>query len=172
MTGSKDDVGGEEGALEKLPIKTRKSFASHLSCKNESQNKTERLPLEFRLGQIGRAGIAGLILLGSTVVLSAQSEHSSPATTPALTEQQRAGRILFMQNCAFCHLPYRTEDKTGKETASIGPNLKGLLQKDKPLPDAAIRTFITKGVPQKMPAFQYGLDQREVHLIIEYLKVY
>ena len=98
--------------------------------------------------------------------------QQSVSSAPALTEKQRTGRILFMQNCAFCHLPYRTEDKTGKETASIAPSLKGLLQKDKPLPDAAIRTFIAKGVPRKMPAFQYGLDPKEVDLIIEYLKVY
>lgn len=77
-----------------------------------------------------------------------------------------------MQNCAFCHLPYRTEDKTGKETASIGPNLKGLLQKEKPLPEATIRGFISKGIPQKMPAFQYGLDAKEIDLIIQFLKVY
>ena len=113
-------------------------------------------------------------LAGALLFSLAQPARSQQAASPApaLTEQQRAGRILFMQNCAFCHLPYRTEDKTGKETASIGPNLKGLLQKDKPLSDAAIRTFITKGVPQKMPAFQYGLDPKEVDLVIAYLKVY
>jgi len=114
-----------------------------------------------------------LILLGSASFLTAQSEqHSASPTTPALTEQQRAGRILFMQNCAFCHLTYKTEDKTGKATASVGPNLKGLLQKDKPLSGAALRALISKGIPQKMPAFQYGLDAKEIELIIQYLKIY
>jgi mono/diheme cytochrome c family protein len=120
------------------------------------------------------AGKLLLALAGGLLFSLAQPARSqqSASPAPALTEKQRAGRILFMQNCAFCHLPYRTEDKTGKAIDSIGPNLKGLLQKDKPLPDAAIRTFITKGVPQKMPAFQYGLDPKEVDTIIEYLKVY
>lgn len=129
----------------------------------KNQSSKTKLSVKFLFG------LAGALLF--SLAQPARSQQSA-APAPALTEQQRAGRILFMQNCAFCHLPYKTEDKTGKATASIGPNLMGLSHKDKPLPDAAIRTFITKGVAQKMPAFQYGLDPKEVDLIIEYLKVY
>ena len=114
-----------------------------------------------------------ILLLTCVVAVVATLIHAQEPSsgTPPLNERQRSGRILFMQNCAFCHLPYRTEDKTGKAMASIGPNLKGLLQRDNPLPDAAVRTLIAKGVPRKMPAFQYDLNPKEIDLVIAYLKV-
>ena len=112
-----------------------------------------------------------LMLLGSGLVyvvalwpLSQQS--SSPST---LSEQQGAGRRLFMQNCSFCHLP-KGNPKSPVKTTTIGPVLDGLFRGEKPRSEEAVRAFIQYGVPQKMPGFQYGLESKEIDQIIAYLK--
>ena len=118
---------------------------------------------------------AGGLLLAIGIVfpavLPAQSTpSSSTAPSPALNEQQRAGRRLFMQNCSFCHLPRGNPKSTGEGKTSYGPLLTGLFRRDKPMPEQAARVFIQQGVPQKMPGFQYGLEPGEIESIIAYLK--
>src|SRR5438309_264818 len=116
--------------------------------------------------------VSCLLLLGGAIgfpiALSAQ-QPSSSAGAPALNEQQRTGKGLFLQNCALCHLPEKKNPKsTTEEGTSIGPKLNGLLSGAKPLPDAAVRTFIMQGVKDKMPSFQYGLEPKEIDAIIAY----
>src|SRR5438105_977896 len=101
---------------------------------------------------------------------AAQSQQAASGPVFALNEQQRLGRILFMQNCAICHLPYKGEDKSGQESATVGPVLKSLFRREKPLSEQTVRTLILRGVSKKMPAFQYGLDTKEIDQIVEYLK--
>jgi mono/diheme cytochrome c family protein len=139
---------------------------------------TTTMTLANRYSSAMRSGLWSLVLSFVYAAGFAASSHSQQSSAPApdspatLNVQQRAGRILFMQNCAFCHLPYRTEDKTGKSTASIGPKLKGLMQGEKPLSEDAVRKMVENGIPQKMPAFRYGLAAKEIEQIMAYLKVY
>jgi mono/diheme cytochrome c family protein len=99
-----------------------------------------------------------------------QAKQETP-TKPALTEQQRVGKGLFSQNCSLCHSPTKKNEKSvTEEGTTIGPRLNGLFSGPKALPDAVAKTFIQRGVPEKMPGFQYGLDAKEIDAIIAYLK--
>lgn len=114
--------------------------------------------------------IACLLLLGSGMampwVLSGQSQQSS-SSAPAL--DPNLGRRSFMQNCSFCHLPRGNPKNPAKKT-SIGPLLTGRFRGEKALSEQAVREFILRGVPEKMPGFQYGLEVKEVDALIAYLK--
>jgi mono/diheme cytochrome c family protein len=119
---------------------------------------------------------AGMILLGLGILLpawlAAQSPKSStPNSAPALTEQQKMGEGLFLNNCSLCHLPHKEGNpKSTQEGNSYGPSLKGLFRGAKPvLNDQVARQFVMKGT-QKMPGFQYSLEPKEIDSIIAYLK--
>ncbi len=104
-------------------------------------------------------------------VLSAQSRQpSSSAPAPALNEQQRAGKILFLQNCSFCHSPKNQNPKSTAEGKTIGPLLKGIFAGQNAKSEQTVRTVVLKGVQQKMPGFQYGLEPKEIDSILAYLK--
>ena len=113
-----------------------------------------------------------LIASGGLILPFTLAAQSPPAeSTSALTEQQRVGKGLFLQNCALCHLPNKRNPKdTKEEGTSIGPRLNELISGPKPLADAVVRTFIEKGVEGKMPGFQYGLESKEITAIMAYLK--
>ena len=101
------------------------------------------------------------------------AQIKSPLSPPpsSLTEQQRSGKVLFLQNCALCHLPrMRFNVKGTEQYPGIAPSLNGRFRGEKPLTDAVARTLIQRGVPDKMPSFQYGLDPKEIDAIIAYLK--
>ena len=122
------------------------------------------------------AKLAGIILLGLGTIystsLAAQTPKSpSPNSAPALTEQQKVGEGLFVNNCSLCHLPHKEGNpKSTEEGTSYGPSLKGLFRGAKPvLNDQVARQFIMKGT-QKMPGFQYSLDPKEIDSIIAYIK--
>jgi mono/diheme cytochrome c family protein len=122
-----------------------------------------------------RAKIVSWMLLGSWTVfalsLPAQSKpSSSSAASSALSEDQEAGKALFMQNCSLCHLPHKENSKSATEGFAIGTVLKGLFRGEKPRSEQTVRTFIMRGVPQKMPGFQYSLERKEIDNIISYLK--
>ena len=116
---------------------------------------------------------ACLLILGGGVVLpavlSAQSRQSAPSKVASdLTEEQRRGRVLFFQNCAFCHWAPK-EPKRNTEGKTIGPVLSGLFRKAEPPREEAVREFIRQGT-KKMPGFQYGLNRQEIDDIIAYIK--
>ena len=122
------------------------------------------------------AKLAGTILLGLGISfpasLAAQSpKSSSPASAPALTEQQKLGEGLFLDNCSLCHLPHKEGNpKSTEPGTSYGPSLKGLFRGAKPvLNDPVARQFIMK-CTQKMPGFQYSLEPKEIDSIIAYIK--
>ena len=109
--------------------------------------------------------------IAASVSLQAQSRQDSSAPAAAMTEQQRAGQGLFLQNCSLCHLPTKKNPKSTKEEGTtIGPRLNGILNGPKPRPEAVVRTFIQKGVQGKMPGFQYALTTNEIDDILAYLK--
>lgn len=108
----------------------------------------------------------------SPMTLSAQSNQSS-STAPgsALSEPQRTGKRLFLQNCALCHVPEPKNTKDPKDQGTaIGPRLDALFSGATPRPEAVVRIFIQQGVAGKMPGFQYGLEPKEIDAIIAYLK--
>ena len=115
--------------------------------------------------------IALAALLTGPVVLPAQPQQSaaSPAE-PVFNEQQRSGKIVFLQNCAFCHGPRNQSLKSTLPGKTIGPLLNGLLTGPNAKSEQIVRTFILKGVQQKMPGFQYALEPKEVDNLIAYLK--
>jgi mono/diheme cytochrome c family protein len=117
-------------------------------------------------------GIAlGLLiaLLGCLSFISpAQAQQTS--TTP-LNEQQTAGKRLFNQNCALCHLPEPENSKNpNDEGATIGPRLEGVFRAPRSRPEALVKTFIQQGVEGKMPGFRYALEPTEIDAVIAYLK--
>jgi mono/diheme cytochrome c family protein len=115
-------------------------------------------------------GLFGSVLLVSTLPARAQ-QPSGAKPAPSLTQQQREGENLFLQNCSLCHMPHKEGNpKTSEEGTSYGPSFKGLFKGPKPvLNDQIARQFITKGT-QKMPGFQYSLEPKEIDNIIAYLK--
>ena len=122
-------------------------------------------------------GVLAVTLLALAVPLKlAPQSNFSPPSLPSvpsagLNKQQKAGRAIFIKNCSICHLPYKTEDKTGKETATVGPVLNGLFRGERPKSAIAVRSLIVRGVPQKMPSFQYDLEPKEIDDLIAYLKI-
>ncbi len=116
-----------------------------------------------------RSVFLSLLILVTTVPLA----WTGPSATEgaALNEEQRTGRRLFAQNCGLCHSPVKKNNKNpSDEGTTIGPRLNGLFSGPKALTDAVAKTFIEKGVPNKMPGFQYSLEPKEVDAILAYLK--
>jgi mono/diheme cytochrome c family protein len=123
------------------------------------------------------------------IAATAQSRQASAKSAHTLNEQQFAGRGLFLQNCALCHLPEKWDQPNAfvfyggasraaseynpKSTAvgpSVGPDLKGLFRGENAMPEQAVRGIIMRGFPNQMPGFRYGLEPKEIDSIIAYLK--
>jgi mono/diheme cytochrome c family protein len=90
------------------------------------------------------------------LVVHGQGAGSSP------TEKQQLGRRVFEQRCAVCHT--RPTLVTKKPW---GPTLSRDIVEGN---EDFVRETILKGRTGRMPGFQYGLDQKEVDAIIEYLE--
>ena len=132
---------------------------------------TRSLQLSLYIKSFLQRWIALAALMAVPAVVPAQPQQSpaSPAE-PVLTEQQRAGKIVFLQNCTFCHGPKKQSLKSTVEGKTIGPLLNGLLTGPNAKSEQIVRTFILKGVQQKMPGFQYALEPKEIDNLIAYLK--
>lgn len=100
--------------------------------------------------------------------LRGQGEESSGSTStipaPGLNDQEKRGENLFLQNCPLCHIFSNQKKRLGIPT----PQLKGLFKN--PTSEEAVRRVILRGVPGRMPGFQYDLDPKEIDSIIAYLK--
>ena len=126
------------------------------------------------LKQRGRRKILLLCLMalgggaGLPLVSLAQPQQSSPLGS--LSERQKMGRRLFMQNCSFCHLARNENPKNAAGATALGGDLKGLFKEQSAAQQEAVRTLIERGIPKKMPGFQYGLKPAEIETIIQYLK--
>ena len=94
----------------------------------------------------------------------AATSPKSAAPRPALNDQQKSGEAWFVQNCTLCHMP--TNQK--KRLKIVAPPLEGMFGED--ADSGALRQFIQNGVPGKMPAFRFGLDEKQIDDIIAYLK--
>lgn len=94
----------------------------------------------------------------------------SSSAVSSLNEQQRMGRIAYLQNCSFCHYPKNQNPKSTAPGKTIGPALDALFHRDKPPSEQTVRTVILSGVAQKMPSFRYTLTPEELDSVISYLK--
>lgn len=94
----------------------------------------------------------------------AASAPKSAAPRPALNDQQKSGEAWFVQNCTLCHMP--TNQK--KRLKIQAPPLEGMFGAD--ADSDVLRQFIQNGIPGKMPAFRFGLDQKQIDDIVAYLK--
>jgi mono/diheme cytochrome c family protein len=92
--------------------------------------------------------------------LSAQQPVRSAATPTAI----ESGKKLFVQRCSVCHLPPLGPG----QPQSIARSLTDLIKS--PETEASARQIILRGIPSRMPAFQYGLTSVEVDSIVAYLR--
>ena len=119
-----------------------------------------------------------LLPLASAVMLPialAGQAQQSPAKAPAapppmLNEQQRMGDALFHQYCPLCHVPNRRVGKDpDSESVPRVSSLDGRLREGR-LSEADARATIQKGIPKRMPGFQYSLGSKELDDLMAYLK--
>jgi mono/diheme cytochrome c family protein len=115
------------------------------------------------------------------VELAAETPQSSSAKSlPRLDKEQFEGEALYLRNCAYCHSVHKTisqsdlkpDDPLNAKSAEpgifIGVDLKSLMHQSQPA-DQVLQVMIQKGVPLKMPGFQYELEPAEIDSIIAYL---
>ena len=96
-------------------------------------------------------------------VLSLGASAQQPARPSATPTALETGKKLFVQRCSVCHLP-----PLGPGTpASYARSLTGYVKS--PQTEATARAIILKGIPQRMPGFQYGLEASEIDQIVAYL---
>jgi mono/diheme cytochrome c family protein len=126
---------------------------------------------------IYRYGAPCVVLLVCGIVFSAplkaqQYEYWKQSSSDTLTEQQKAGELLFQLNCPFCHEPVRRnrKDPNSKLTARV-KLLDHLFSGANPRTEDYVRQTILHGVPQRMPSFQYILEPKELDDLIAFLKV-
>jgi mono/diheme cytochrome c family protein len=80
------------------------------------------------------------------------------------TADSGAGKKLFVQRCSVCHLPALGPG----QPRPVARALNGLVKS--PETEAAARVIIQRGIPQRMPGFQYGLDAAEIDRLVAYLR--
>jgi mono/diheme cytochrome c family protein len=116
-----------------------------------------------------------LLFAGHTSAQIAESSKKVNARVPApsatdivplpsiksLTPSQAAGKKLFVQRCAVCHLPALPS------YTPYGPLLSGDLIMS--LGDAVAREQIMRG-SVRMPGYQYTLSSAEIDQVVGYLK--
>jgi mono/diheme cytochrome c family protein len=98
------------------------------------------------------------------------SPAQSPSPASSLNPQQWSGRRLFLQNCALCHLSEPDNPKSTAKGSAYGGDLSGLFNGQRPMTEEAVQAFILRGLPNRMPGFQYGLKRQEIDTIIAYLR--
>jgi Cytochrome C oxidase, cbb3-type, subunit III len=106
--------------------------------------------------------LAGMVILPG--ILSAQTRGGVPTT-----DQQKSGEAIFYRKCTFCHV-FSNQKKALIPQYLSRTELVGLY-KDPLITDEAVRDVILKGVPRRMPSFQYTLTSKEVDDLIAYLKI-
>lgn len=102
------------------------------------------------------------LVAASAVALGSGVRAQQPATPS--TSDPEIGKKLFVQRCSVCHLPALGPG----QPRSVARALDGLVKS--PETEAAARVIIQRGVPQRMPGFQYGLDAADIDRIVVYLR--
>jgi mono/diheme cytochrome c family protein len=99
--------------------------------------------------------------VAAAVAALGASLHAQGPVRPADSE---AGKKLFVQRCSVCHLPALGPG----QPRSIARALNGLVKS--PETEAAARVIIQRGIPERMPGFQHGLDAADIDRIVAYLR--
>ena len=94
------------------------------------------------------------------------SQEAQTSTTAAPSEQEIAGKKLFIQRCSLCHLPPLGRPASAR---SFGPPLQGFV--NSPEREVRVAEVIRRGTG-RMPGFQYGLEPKEIDAIVAYLKTF
>ena len=111
------------------------------------------------------------VILPVTLASQGAQPSSKAAPAPMLNEQQRRGDALFNQYCPLCHVPNRRVSKDpDSEAVPRVSSLDGRIKEGR-LSEADARATIQKGIPKRMPGFQYTLVSKEMDDLIAYLKV-
>ena len=82
-------------------------------------------------------------------------------------EEEDTAYNLYKVRCALCHYVERPEVK-------FGPSLKDLFKREnlmngKPVNEQNVSEWIANG-SAKMPGFRYTLNQKEIQLVVSYVK--
>ena len=121
-----------------------------------------------------RRNVLLLLVMGVFALATELIAQSKPApqfdTNPNLSETEKRGRHWFIQRCALCHLAHYTKSDPAGYPTNGGPSLEGVLKGATPAKEKAVREFIMKGSPGKMPGFQYSLEPRDFDELIAYMK--
>lgn len=105
--------------------------------------------------------------------ISGASPYARHEMAPVLknpTEQEKAGEILFQENCAFCHAP----DGTGKNWIGsfLEPHPRNLTDPDnmREMTAERLHKVISNGLPDTtMSAWKSVLSVSQIHSIIVYI---
>lgn len=109
---------------------------------------------------LGRASLLCAVGVSAFALGLGAQQPSRPAATPSAVD---SGKKLFVQRCSVCHLPPLGP---GSPTSHARP-VNGYVKS--PQAEATARAIILKGIPQRMPGFQYSLQPAEVDHIVAYL---
>ena len=91
--------------------------------------------------------------------LSAQQPSASTATPTTI----ESGKKLFVQRCSVCHMPPLGPG----EPRSYARSLAGFVKSRDT--EATARQIVQKGIPTRMPGFQFGLEPGQIDQIVAYL---
>lgn len=101
-------------------------------------------------------------LLLTLVCLSLGISAQQAVLQSGLSAEQREGRRIFQQKCAFCHVPISSLAEP------YAPRLtRGLVEGN----EGSIREAITNGSGPRMPGWKYTLQPNQINNVIEYLKI-
>ena len=113
------------------------------------------------LGFLPRLALACAVALPVLGAGVAAQQPLRPATTAGELE---VGKRMFVQRCSVCHLPPLGPGNP----RSIAKSLTGLVKS--PETGAAARLIVQKGIPNRMPGFELGLEPKEIDSIVAYLR--
>lgn len=89
-----------------------------------------------------------------------------PVRPAARSTELDTGKKLFVQRCSVCHLPPLGPG----QPRSFARSLTGVVKSSET--EAAARLIIQRGIPERMPGFQYGLQPGELDSIVAYLRTW
>jgi hypothetical protein len=139
---------------------------------DKMEQQDDKVTMEFRFkGEKGRAEIQ-LVCRENQIIMQGSFRLPDRSgdwifTKLQNTKDAKAGKGLFMANCAACHFHDRKDTKVGPGLVGLFKNPK-LPKSGRPTNDQTVRDTIMNG-REKMPPFKH-LKEEEINAIIGYLK--
>lgn len=110
---------------------------------------------------IGEVALGTLLLV--VMIACQQSVYAQN-----ISENEFAGKKLFLQRCSVCHMPAPSQ-QLSPDLPTYGPKLEGFINNAES--ENRTRLAIVNGTP-RMPGFKYGLTENEIDQIVTYLKIF